>query len=102
MAEHTPEAVAQQVAATPVADAMSVVAYSLREQCRLPAGAVSIVLDALVEAQAQRDEELAALEGRLDSLEYVESLKVVISGYGVRQQRIAEGRAAIAKTKGGA
>lgn len=43
---------------------------------------------------------LAALEDSLDSLEYVAKVDPVFSGWGVRQQRIAAAKAAVAKAKG--
>lgn len=42
---------------------------------------------------------LAALEGTLDSLLYLDDNIPGLVGYGVRQQRIAEARAALAKAK---
>lgn len=51
---------------------------------------------------AQRDELLAELKKALDSLEYVEKHLPGLAGCGVRQERIASSRAAIADTEGGA
>lgn len=52
------------------------------------------------EAIGQRNHLLAELEKALDSLEYVEQHLPGLAGCGVRQERIASGRAAIAAVKG--
>lgn len=64
----------------------------------IPEGTALVAVPALL--ATQRDQALAELEKALDSLEYVEQHLPGLAGYGVRQERIASGRAAMAAVRG--
>lgn len=83
-------------------DAFEAAGESARDRLALRMEELQQAVQARLAAEAQTAQLMAELEDALDSLEYVEKHLSGLAGYGVRQERITSGRAAIAAVKGGA